>query len=107
MVLPEIVGGLVPVLVVGPSVAADFPIMIPVGFEKFIQTVVSAQSQFVEVFIGAYPIIDVHAVIIITGSHTIPGLSCLFKVAYILVAKGKCAVIVEIGKSSIITAGTA
>ena len=99
MVLPEVIGGFIPgltivhhvafCLVVAACIANE--IIIGIGREPLIKTVITSESHFVQVLVGLDTCITaigaVHQTeVVITGSNSVPCLSCLFEVTDVLVS---------------------
>lgn len=117
--LPEIVGRLLPIIggatgvlqevTLGLIVAAGISQWIAVGTvgQGLIEGVVTAKTGIIKVFIGldagGTAVGAVHQrQVVVAGCHSVPSLSCLLKVAEILVADGE--VIIHIAQTAIVGA---
>ena len=102
MVLPEVVGGLIPVASVSEFVALCDEVavficdeaaveVVRVGVHQMlVKGVVLSEANFIHVFVSLYAWFAVYAVhdaeIVVAGGDTVPGLSGLLEVADVLVA---------------------
>ena len=92
VVLPEVVGRLVPQRTVAHLIAADVPTSVPIGFEVFVQAVEASHPGIPQVIVGLDAVVGIHAVIVVAGGYTVPCLSRLLVVAEVLVAHHEVAV---------------
>ena len=104
VVLPEVVGCLVPQAAVCHLVTLHGPTSVPVGNEVLIERVELAQTSLVHIAIGLDAGVGVQAIVTVTCRNAAPGLTRLLIVAYVLVAQLQCTVIVEPGESAIVAA---
>ena len=104
VVLPEVVGCLVPQATVCHLVTLHGPTSVPVGNEVLIQRIELAQASLVHIAIGLDAGVGVQAIVTIACRNAAPGLTRLLIVAYVLVAQLQCTVVVEPGESAIVAA---
>ena len=117
VVLPEVIGGLIPIGAVGHLVTLSDIVTIGVLSEIavsiighiFIERVKLAQSYFVHVLVSfdsrIHAISTIHqAHVVVTCRHTIPGLTSLLEIANVLITDLE--VILHPGKTSIIRTAT-
>ena len=113
VVLPEIIGGLVPIGAVDHLVSLSNIVTIGVLSEIaisiighiFIERVKLAQSHFVHILVGLdariHAVSTIHQThIVVTSRHTIPGLTSLLEIANVLISDLE--VILHPGKTSIV-----
>ena len=118
VILPEVVGGLVPQRAVGHGVALGDVVAVGVFHEVavgivgqgFVEGVVFAESDFVKVFIvldaGLYPVGAIHQThVVVARRNAVPGLSGLLEVSDILIADGE--LVVNPSQSAIVRTGAA
>ena len=95
VIVPEVIGGLLPQRAVGHLVARHDVLTVTVYRKALVQTIVPAEAQAVHVLVGLHAVVAVQTVVVVTCGDAAPRLSGRLEAAYVLVTQPEVLPVVD------------